>query len=284
MAEVGDRVRESMGVVIEVFRSFRGELMEHYGEFEFDRKEGDMSPVTVYDTKLDEAVKARLAAEFPELKYKGEETGQDAEGAYWTIDSIDGTTSYIRGVPNCTNMAAYVDHGEVLAAVIYDFVGDKLYTAVKGEGAWCDGKRLQVFEREQKFEIDMHGRGVFSAVSQLFRWQDVRPFQPRGAAGRWALDVVEGVSDGLMNMAGRGREFDFAPGVLIMLEAGAEIVTLHDGGFSLSELEKPFFIGTKAMAEVVRKNRDRLMEIYDRYFMFQYLEGIERAPESSDDY
>jgi Archaeal fructose-1,6-bisphosphatase and related enzymes of inositol monophosphatase family len=258
-----ERVLESRQLIIDTFKSFRSKLLDSYGVFEFERKD-NFSPVTECDEEIEVVLKAKLAEEFPELGFKGEETGQDGEmDSYWIVDPIDGTSSFIRGMPNCTNMAAYVDGDDVICSVIYDFVNDILYTAIKGGGAFRDGKQIFVNDYNRKFEVNMHGREVFSRISNLFMSQDLRPHQPIGAIGRALVLLSEGQMDGWLQLSGYGKEYDFAPGVLLATEAGAKIVVLDDieKPFSIHEVYRDFFIGTEATANLISQNIDEIRSI-----------------------
>lgn len=271
---VDERIRKSQELIIEVFRSFRGELMGCFGAFEFERKD-DSSPVTECDKLVENELKNRLAEDFPDMAVKGEETGYgDDAKEYWIVDPIDGTSAFIRGVPECMSMAAYVDGDEAIAGVIYDFVNDILYTAVKGEGAYQNGERMRVNEYNRKLEVDMHGRDVFSAVSRLLKPDDLRVHHPLGAAGSRMLNIASGKMDGYLHMAGRGHEHDFAPGILMALEAGAEIVSLAGESFSIHQVDRDFFVGTPEAAAVIRKNIEKLKMARQKYYGFAYLDGI----------
>lgn len=130
-------VCESQQLVIETFLGFREELMRSYGNIEHHSK-SDGSPVTDLDVKIETSLKAKLAARYPEIGFYGEETGKVAGSidATWVIDPIDGTSSFIHGLSYCTNMAGLVVEGVTVASVIYQFVSDDLYTAIRGEGAY----------------------------------------------------------------------------------------------------------------------------------------------------
>ena len=70
------------------------------GDIEVERK-ADASPVTIADRRAEELLRATLAREFPEDGILGEEFGTlpGRSGRRWIIDPIDGTQSFIRGVP-----------------------------------------------------------------------------------------------------------------------------------------------------------------------------------------
>jgi histidinol-phosphatase len=63
----------------------------------------DATPVTEADTAVEDALRARLAAERPDDGFLGEETGDSsgAAGRRWIVDPIDGTRNYLRGTSRC---------------------------------------------------------------------------------------------------------------------------------------------------------------------------------------
>ena len=122
--------------------------------FAVERK-GDNSPVTVADRRAEELVRAQLGERFPSDAILGEEFGSAAGSTEfeWIVDPIDGTKSFIAGVPMYSTLLALVQRGQVLAGAIYIPPLRELVFAVRGRGAWwsVDGKsaqRAQVSERK----------------------------------------------------------------------------------------------------------------------------------------
>lgn len=223
------QVIDAQAVVIDVFRGFREELLGVFGNIEHTSKP-DHSPVTVYDVKVETTLRDRLAEAFPEMGFEGEETGATGNrDTYWLVDPIDGTSSFIRGLPFCTNMAALVQDEVVIAAVIYDFVNDVLYTSLKGEGAYKDGVQMHVKEREQGNQFiysmthDTIGH-IKEALSEL----RMRTLLPVGAAGHTYMLLAEGKIDGIVNLRRSKTLHDNAPGVMMCEEAGAVILSYDD--------------------------------------------------------
>ncbi|MHA1390478.1 MAG: inositol monophosphatase family protein, partial [Candidatus Thorarchaeota archaeon] len=75
-------------------------------DIEVDRKE-DETPVTIADRQTEQYVRGRIEERFPEHAILGEEAGESSSDSpfRWVIDPIDGTQSFIRGVPfieSCT--------------------------------------------------------------------------------------------------------------------------------------------------------------------------------------
>lgn len=62
----------------------------------------------------------------------------------WVIDPIDGTTNFIRGIPQYAICIGLVYGQEVVAGAVYDIAADKLYYARKGGDSFCNGKKIHV--------------------------------------------------------------------------------------------------------------------------------------------
>ncbi len=116
---------------------------------EVDRK-SDQSPVTEADREAERRIRQKLAAsasaEF--IDVLGEEHGLTGTGARfrWTIDPIDGTRSFVRGVPLFGTIVALEDTvaQRALIGVIHLPVLSKTYSAARGVGSWCNGVRIHV--------------------------------------------------------------------------------------------------------------------------------------------
>ena len=84
-----------------------------------DRK-ADRSPVTVADRAIEAAMKAVLAETCPDHGILGEEFGLSGQGArhLWVLDPIDGTKSFISGVPLFGTLVALLDGSRPILGVI----------------------------------------------------------------------------------------------------------------------------------------------------------------------
>jgi histidinol phosphatase-like enzyme (inositol monophosphatase family) len=102
--------------------------------------------VTVADREAETAARAWLAARFPDDGVLGEELGELAgtSGRRWIIDPIDGTKTFVRGVPLWGSLVALVEGERVLAgAACFPAVGETI-AAAPGEGCWWNGQRARV--------------------------------------------------------------------------------------------------------------------------------------------
>jgi len=124
----------------------------------------DFSPVTVADREAEQRAVAVLRAAFPEHGVLGEEYGeQGGSGARWIIDPIDGTKSFIRGIPFFATLIALEEDGEITTGAVYAPATDDLLYAQKGQGAFDQNGPLRV----SSIDTVRHSMLVFGGAGLL---------------------------------------------------------------------------------------------------------------------
>jgi histidinol phosphatase-like enzyme (inositol monophosphatase family) len=120
--------REAGVVTLRYFRS---------GDLQVDRKADD-SPVTVADRGSELLLRQRIAEAFPDDAILGEEFPErpGSSGFRWVLDPIDGTKSFIHGVPLYGTLVGVEKEGESVAGVIHMPALDECVYAAAGQGAW----------------------------------------------------------------------------------------------------------------------------------------------------
>lgn len=126
------------------------------------KKKKDGSPVTVADVEINQMVIDMLNKAFPNDGIIGEEksTVEYGEGRIWLCDPIDGTNGYTIGIPTATFSLALAIDGQPVVGVVYDPFLDRMYTAIKGKGSFCNGRSLKVSDLEL-------GEGVVAVTTSL---------------------------------------------------------------------------------------------------------------------
>lgn len=253
MTSGDQQVIDAQALVVDVFKGFREELLSVFGKSEHTRK-SDHSPVTIYDVKVEEALKSRLAESFPGMGFEGEETGVTGNrDTYWLVDPIDGTSSFIRGLPFSTNMAALVHDGVVIAAVVYDFVNDFMYTALKGKGAFKNGELIHLNTTRVPGNLFIYSltHAKFGHIKEALHELGMRTMLPVGASGHEYMMLAEGKIDGIVNLVKIKGLHDNAPGVLICEEAGATMLP-YDGETGVYRSQ--FIIGTPLVVDLIERS------------------------------
>ncbi|MEZ5568591.1 MAG: inositol monophosphatase family protein [Halioglobus sp.] len=107
--------------------------------------------VTEVDIKAERDIIYHLHRAFPDHAILAEESGLtgSADADYcWVIDPLDGTTNFIRGIPHYAVSIACLHKGKLEHAVVLDPVRREEFTASRGRGAQCNGRRMRVSMRE----------------------------------------------------------------------------------------------------------------------------------------
>lgn len=101
-------------------------------------RKGDDSPVTVADKEAEQLIRHHLSDRFPDDAILGEEFGSQLGSSdyQWIVDPIDGTKSFISGVPLYSTLIGIVRDKECLGGVIYIPALDEIVFAARGAGAW----------------------------------------------------------------------------------------------------------------------------------------------------
>jgi histidinol-phosphatase len=204
----------------------------------------DLTPVTEADQAAEKALRARIEAERPRDGVIGEEYGETtgSGGRRWILDPIDGTKSYVRGIPAWGTLIALERDGEIVVGVVSAPALLRRWWASRGGGAFADGERIRV-SRVSAIEdsllcytslpaFEKHGLGA------EFRALAARCWEARGFSDCWAhVLVAEGSADlavePVMNL------WDNAPLQVIVEEAGGRFTDLEgrprvDGGSAVT--------------------------------------------------
>lgn len=117
------------------------------------RYKGEIDPVTEFDLEAEAALIEGLRCAFPQDSILAEERGAMGDSSMgWIIDPLDGTVNFARGIPIfCVSIAWGVD-GRTELGVVYDPVHQELFSARAGGGAWLNGGRIAVSERDHLAE------------------------------------------------------------------------------------------------------------------------------------
>jgi histidinol phosphatase-like enzyme (inositol monophosphatase family) len=107
---------------------------------------GDGSPVTAADRAAEQAARDWVRRRFPADGVLGEEFGAERPEARrrWIMDPIDGTKSFVHGVPLWGTLIAVAEGDTVLAGAAYFPPVGELLAAAPGEGCWWNERRCHV--------------------------------------------------------------------------------------------------------------------------------------------
>ncbi|MBN1266724.1 MAG: inositol monophosphatase family protein [Anaerolineales bacterium] len=107
----------------------------------------DDSPVTVADRSSEQLIRSRIEKNFPAHAILGEEFGESSpqqDSHRWLIDPIDGTKSFIHGVPLYAVLIGLEIEGTIQVGAAYFPALDEMVAAADGLGCWWNGRRAAV--------------------------------------------------------------------------------------------------------------------------------------------
>lgn len=240
-----------------------GLLMQLFGSAALTvETKSDNSPVTQADFQAQDFILAQLSSQFPEIPIASEElTVQENTSAmrdrFFIIDPLDGTKNFAAGIPFFDVSIALVNDGMPVVGVIRDPAHEVTYSAVRGLGAWRNGKRMRVRACSKLADADLNVNVTRLPAEQYRRAalkvvpaaKKVRYFGNAAIEGCW---VASGMIDGILNH--RLSAWDLAAVTLIVEEAGGLWGDLLGQPYRLDSLQKrPFFaVGdSRLMNEVV---------------------------------
>ena len=199
-------------------------------------KSGRRDVVTEYDRRVQELLTARLSEAVSGARFFCEENDRhddlNAEHLF-IIDPIDGTMNFVRGLNHSCISVAYASRGERLCGAICNPYADELFTAVRGEGAFLNGRPIHVDEAPLAETLVVCGTAPYSpeAVGETFRLMEkaYRASLDIRRQGSAALDLcsVAAGRAGLYFEAALSL-WDYAAGALLVEEAGG-LCTRLDG-------------------------------------------------------
>jgi myo-inositol-1(or 4)-monophosphatase len=215
-------------------------LVRDFGEVEQLQVsvKGPSDFVSTADTKAEKVIKAELKRARPDWGFLMEESapedGRDTRFR-WIVDPLDGTTNFLHGIPHFAISIALEREGEIIAGVVYNPVGDELYWAEKGQGAFMNDRRLRVSGRRAVDQcifatgIPFRGRpGHEPFLAQMARVMAVSAgIRRMGVASLDLAFTASGRVDGFWESD--LHPWDVAAGVILVREAGGFVTELNGG-------------------------------------------------------
>ena len=141
----------------------------------------DASPVTVADREAEAAMRRLIAERFPEHGIIGEEYGSDRADAefVWVLDPIDGTKSFISGVPLFGTLIALLHQGRPVLGIINQPISGERWLGVEGAPTLWNGAEIRT-----RFCAGVEVATVFTTSPDMFQGADAESFARVRAAAK----------------------------------------------------------------------------------------------------
>ncbi|MEM7191476.1 MAG: 3'(2'),5'-bisphosphate nucleotidase CysQ [Pseudomonadota bacterium] len=229
--------------------------LSYFGNAPKAFKKADGSDVSEADLAVDAALKLDLTTRRKDYGWLSEESPDDRSrlnhSRVWMLDPIDGTSAFLREIPEWTVSAALVEDGVPVLGIVYNPAKDEFFHAVQGGGAFLNGTPIHPTN-----QASLEGAKMI-ASGGLFRrkiwdepWPNVTAEWVNSVAYRLAL-VACGRGDATISLTPK-TEWDLAASAVIMDEAGG-ITTDHLGNPHVYNREDPIFTSLVASGKALHK-------------------------------
>ncbi|XP_050506897.1 uncharacterized protein LOC114331963 [Diabrotica virgifera virgifera] len=260
-----DSVQEYYDFVLPLIKE-AGQVLLHAKNYKIETKGEIYDEVTEFDRRIEEVLIKKIKERWPSHSFIGEEEshingiGTLTDNPTWIIDPIDGTANFVRNLKDsCVSVGLVINKVQTMGLVFNPFLNE-LYTAIKGQGAYLNGKRIYVSKETNimkaifNYEVSLARNPKYYEL-YMYRLkhliQIINGFRSLGSAVMGLCYVASGrvdayQCDGLY-------PWDAAAGVLIVREAGGTVCDSRGCEFNLMD---PNFLATST-----KELSDKFMEI-----------------------
>ncbi len=171
-------ISERLELALAIAREAGDVTLRHFRRHDLQvERKADKTPVTIADRAAEELLRKRISAQFPDDAIVGEEFGRTdgTSGYLWALDPIDGTKSFVHGVPLYTTLVAVVREERACVGVIHAPAAAETVYASTGGGCWYVGEN-SAEPRPARVEGPATGRVAIAddGDTHLYRWPSAR--------------------------------------------------------------------------------------------------------------
>lgn len=259
--------RQVLGQAIKAVSLGREVLLNYFGNLEHVEEKFQAGLVSEADKESERVIAEHLKKNFPDIEFLGEESAY-ASGAKvqqpagpqgrWIVDPLDGTTNYVHRFPIfCISLGLEVS-GQMQLAVIDVPMLNETYTAIRGQGAFVNGRPLRV-SKTTELKDALLATGFVSEHEHVIAEQlrifdkivrESRGVRRPGAAAYDLTQVARGVFDGYWER--NIQPWDAAAGILLVEEAGGVVQTYR--GEPYTPYKNSIVAGNAQLVSEIQKN------------------------------
>jgi inositol-phosphate phosphatase/L-galactose 1-phosphate phosphatase/histidinol-phosphatase len=198
----------------------------------------DLTPVTVADRAAEQAMRALIEERFPDHGIVGEEFGRARDEAefLWTLDPIDGTKSFISGVPLFGTLIALTRAGRPVLGVIDQPISRERWVGVAGRATTLNGAVIHC-----RGCRDLAAATLFATTPDMFQGSEAAAFARVSSAVKLTRFGADCYAYGLLAagfidlvLEASLKPYDFCPMVPIVEGAGGIATDWHGSDLALT--------------------------------------------------
>ena len=220
-------------------------LQSHLGNISIINKKGAIDLVTEADTDSEKIIIETIQQAFPDHTILAEESGlnQGRVDHMWIVDPLDGTTNFAHRLGLFAISIAFALQQEIVLGVVLSPTTGELYTAIRGQGAYLNGRPINVSKAKTVSEsllvtgFPYNVQEILDPVITRFAscLQASQGIRRLGAAALDLCYLADGRFDGFWEQ--NLKPWDTAAGALIAREAGATVTDFANNPFMMDKTE-----------------------------------------------
>ncbi|XP_062336704.1 inositol monophosphatase 1 isoform X1 [Osmerus eperlanus] len=239
-------------------------------------KSSSVDLVTKTDQKVEKLIVESVKEKFPKHSFIGEESVAAGEPCVltddptWIVDPVDGTTNFVHGYPFVAISIGFAVNRKMEFGVVYSCIEDKMYTARKGKGAFCNGQTLQVSDQKdisQSIIATEFGSNrdaevvdkIFSSMRKIL-CLPIHGMRGVGTAATNMCLVASGCVEAYYEIG--IHCWDIAAGAVIVTEAGGVLMDVEGGPLDLMS-RRVIAANNRNIAERIVKEIDAFTPLRD---------------------
>lgn len=227
-------MEEYLNFAIEIAYYAGGAIKEKFLKDKKSEFKSDRTIVTEVDKNINAYLIEEVKKRYPEHSVNGEEEKYVNNSKYvWVCDPIDGTGMFMAGIPVSVFSLALVVDGTVQVGVVYDPFLDKMYTAIRGKGAFCNEKKIHVNNLHlgdlgYRLNYEIWNNAKYDTMRVASKLLSKVKISSIGSVARSCMAIAEGMFACDLFPGTEHGNCDIAASSLIVEEAGG-IVTDMEG-------------------------------------------------------
>ena len=212
--------------------NYAGKIMlKYFNQDNGEKYKGDKTIVTLADTEINSYLISKVKEKYPNHAVDGEEEQFGESKFIWVCDPVDGTAMYSRHIPVAVFSLALVIDGISTVGVVYDPFTDNMYSAIKGQGAFKNDKKIQVNDialddMKSASNFDMWPAAEYNIIEVIKELGKKTYFVSIGSVIRACMCVASGDFNLAIFPGTKHKNCDIAAVKVIVEEAGGKVTDL----------------------------------------------------------
>ncbi len=206
-------------------------MLKYFSQDNGEKYKMDKTIVTLADTEINSYLVKKVKEKYPNHAVDGEEEQFGKSNYKWVCDPVDGTAMYARHIPVAVFSLALVVDGESIFGVVYDPFTDSMYSAIKGEGAYKNDKKMEVNtivldDMKSVSNFDMWPEAEYNIFEPIKKLGEKTYFIGIGSVIRACMCVANGEFNLAIFPGTKHKNCDIAAAKVIVEEAGGKVTNI----------------------------------------------------------